>query len=93
MENARDLASHTSNTTRGHILQLLAYTYGDTGQETAFERTITEATDLLAFSGEGIDTVQKEFIPFEVYEIRGKSIVIWASHSTQSLTWSLRKSH
>jgi transcriptional regulator with XRE-family HTH domain len=72
MENARDLASHTSNTTRGHILQLLAYTYGDTGQEAAFERTISEATDLLAFSGEGIDTVQKEFIPFEVYEIRGK---------------------
>ncbi len=72
MENARDLASHASNTTRGHILQLLAYTYGDTGQVAAFERTISEATDLLAFSGEGIDTVQKEFIPFEVYEIRGK---------------------
>jgi transcriptional regulator with XRE-family HTH domain len=72
MENARDLASHASNTTKGHILQLLAYTYGDTGQEAAFERTISEATDLLAFSGEGIDTVQKEFIPFEVYEIRGK---------------------
>jgi transcriptional regulator with XRE-family HTH domain len=72
MENARDLASRASNTTRGHILQLLAYTYGDTGQEAAFERTISEATDLLAFSGEGIDIVQKEFIPFEVYEIRGK---------------------
>ncbi len=72
MEHARDLASHASNTTRGHILQLLAYTYGDIGQEAAFERTISEATDLLAFSGEGIDTVQKEFIPFEIYEIRGK---------------------
>jgi transcriptional regulator with XRE-family HTH domain len=72
MENARDLASNASNTTRGHILQLLAYTYGDTGQEAAFERTISEATDLLAFTGEGIDTTQKEFIPFEIYEIRGK---------------------
>ena len=72
MENARDSASTASNTTRGHILQLLAYTYGDTGQEAAFERTILEATDLLAFSGEGIDTAQKEFIPFEIYEIRGK---------------------
>ena len=72
MEHARDVASRASHTTRGHILQLLAYTYGDTGQEGAFERTISEATDLLAFSGEGIDTVQKEFIPFEVYEIRGK---------------------
>ena len=72
MENARDLASQASNPTRGHILQLLAYTYGDIGQEEAFERTISEATDLLAFSGEGIDIVLKEFIPFEIYEIRGK---------------------
>jgi len=72
MENARDSASHASNTTQGHILQLLAYTYGDIGQEAAFEHTISEATDLLAFSGEGIDAAQKEFIPFEIYEIRGK---------------------
>lgn len=72
MEQARDAASKASNATRGHILQLLAYTYGDTGQETAFERAISESTDLLAFSGEGIDAAQKEFIPFEIYEIRGK---------------------
>lgn len=72
MQQAKELASHASNTTQGHILQLLAYTYGDTGQEIAFEGAISEATDLLAFSGEGIDTVQREFIPFEVYEIRGK---------------------
>jgi len=72
MEQARESASHASKTTRGHILQLLAYTYGDIKQEAAFERTISEATDLLAFSGEGIDTAQKEFIPFEIYESRGK---------------------
>src|SRR6266487_852621 len=72
MEQARDSASHASKTTRGHILQLLAYTYGDIKQEAAFERAISEATDLLAFSGEGIDAAQKEFIPFEIYEIRGK---------------------
>jgi hypothetical protein len=72
MEQAREVAAHASKATRGHILQLLAYTYGDTGQEAAFEHTIAEATDLLAFSGEGIDIVQKEFIPFEIYEIRGK---------------------
>jgi hypothetical protein len=76
MEQAREGASQASKATRGHILQVLAYTYGDTGQEAAFERTIAEATDLLAFSGEGIDIVQKEFIPFEIYEIRGKSIAI-----------------
>ena len=72
MENARDLAINASKATRGHILQLLAYTYGDTGQASAFEHTISEATDLLAFSGEGRDTSQKEFVPFEIYEIRGK---------------------
>ena len=72
MEQASEVASQASKATRGHILQVLAYTYGDTGQEAAFERTIAEATDLLAFSGEGIDIVQKEFIPFEIYEIRGK---------------------
>ena len=72
MEDARDKTSHASKATRGHILQLLAYTYGETEQEAAFEDTISEATDLLAFSGEGRDTAQKEFIPFEVYEIRGK---------------------
>ncbi len=72
MEAARDLASGTSNATRGHILQMLAYTYGDTRQEEAFNRTISEATDLLAFSGDGIDISQREFIPFEIYEIQGK---------------------
>lgn len=72
MEQARDRASHASNATRGHVLQILAYTYGDTGQEQAFEHAISQATDLLAFAGEGIDIVQKEFIPFEVFEIRGK---------------------
>ncbi|HLQ30698.1 MAG TPA: helix-turn-helix transcriptional regulator, partial [Ktedonobacteraceae bacterium] len=70
MENARDRAAHADRATLGHILQLLAYTYGDIGNETAFEQTISEATDLLAFAGEGRDTVRKEFIPFEVYEIR-----------------------
>lgn len=73
MENARDRAAHADRATVGHILQLLAYTYGDIGNETAFEQTISEATDLLAFTGEGRDIVKKEFVPFEVYEIRGKA--------------------
>ena len=73
MENARDQASNADQATVGHILQLLAYTYGDIGNETAFEQTISAATELLAFTGEGRDTVKKEFIPFEIYEIRGKA--------------------
>ncbi len=73
LEQARERAVHAERATAGHVLQLLAYTYGDMGEELAFERTIAAATDLLAFAGEGRDTVKKEFIPFEVYEIRGKA--------------------
>lgn len=73
MEEAKDEAIQTSKVTQGHIRQLLAYTYADTENEMAFERTIEEATDLLAFAGEGRDAAQKEFIPFEIYEIRGKA--------------------
>ncbi|WP_201380190.1 tetratricopeptide repeat protein [Ktedonobacter sp. SOSP1-85] len=43
MERAKEKAPRLSNTARGHILQLLAYAYGETGQEAAFERTISEA--------------------------------------------------
>lgn len=73
MENARDQAVHANRATLGHILQLLAYTYSDIGNAAAFEQAISEATDLLAFAGDGRDTVRNEFIPFEVYEIRGKA--------------------
>src|SRR5713101_6254462 len=74
MEHARDqAATAASQATRGHILQLLAYTYADTGRETEFDRTVEEATDLLAFTGEARDTARKEFVPFEIYEIRGKA--------------------
>lgn len=73
MELARSQAAQASRATRGHILQLLAYTHADTGHEREFEATISEATDLLAHTGEGQDTAQHEFIPFEVFEIRGKA--------------------
>jgi transcriptional regulator with XRE-family HTH domain len=73
MENARDNSVSTSSATHGHILQFLAYTYADTGNETAFEQTIEKATDLLGFTGEGQDAARKEFSPFEIYEIRGKA--------------------
>jgi transcriptional regulator with XRE-family HTH domain len=73
MEDARDQAAQANQATLGHILQLLAYTYSDIANESAFEQTISEATNLLAFTGEGRDTAKKEFIPFEVYEIRGKA--------------------
>jgi len=75
MELAREQATlhQAERATRGHILQLLAYTYADTGHAHEFESTIKEAVDLLGHSGEGLDTAQKEFIPFELYEIWGKA--------------------
>jgi tetratricopeptide (TPR) repeat protein len=73
MEDARVQAAHADQAILGHVLQLLAYLYGDIGNETAFERTISEATDLLAFTDKGKDIVRKEFNHFEVYEIRGKA--------------------
>lgn len=73
MELARSQASQASRATRGHILQLLAYTHADTGHEHDFERTISEATDLLSHTGEGKDTAAHEFNPFEIFEIRGKA--------------------
>ncbi len=73
MEHARDQAAKADQATLGHVLQLLAYTYGDIGNEAAFEQTISEATDLLAFTGKGRDSAGKEFIPFEIYEIQGKA--------------------
>jgi transcriptional regulator with XRE-family HTH domain len=73
MELALSKAAQASRVTRGHILQLLAYTHADTGHAPEFEATICEATDLLAHTGEGADTAQHEFIPFEVFEIRGKA--------------------
>jgi DNA-binding XRE family transcriptional regulator len=73
MELARSQAAQASRATRGHILQLLAYTHADTGHEREFEATINEATDLLSHVGEATDTAQHEFIPFEVFEIRGKA--------------------
>lgn len=75
MELAREQATQyqAERATKGHILQLLAYTLADTGNEQEFERAIEEATDLLGHAGEGQDAAGKEFIPFEIYEIRGKA--------------------
>lgn len=73
MENAREQALKASQVTQGHVLQLLAYTYADTGHAIEFEQNIQKATDLLAFSNEAQDVAKKEFVPFEIYEIRGKA--------------------
>lgn len=73
MELARQQAEHATRASQGHILQLLAYTYADVGWANEFETTIAEATDMLAYTGEGRDTAAHEFIPFEIHEIHGKA--------------------
>jgi transcriptional regulator with XRE-family HTH domain len=72
LENAQSQAQQTSRVNQGHILQLLGYTYSDVGNEAAFTHSLQEATDLLAHIGAGQELAQKEFIPFEIYEIWGK---------------------
>jgi tetratricopeptide (TPR) repeat protein len=74
MEGALANARAVSKATHGYVLEMLAYTHADAGQEAAFERRIEEATDLLAHSGDGEGAAQRDFIPFEVLEIYGKAL-------------------
>jgi tetratricopeptide (TPR) repeat protein len=75
METALSKTTHGERATRGYVLEMLAYTYTDTRDEAAFLRNIEEATDLLGHTGEGEDgSAKREFIPFEVLEIHGKSL-------------------
>lgn len=75
MELALSRSQGTERATRGYVLEMLAYTYADAGNEAAFTQHIELATDLLAHTGEGSDRMAKrEFIPFEVLEIRGKAL-------------------
>jgi tetratricopeptide (TPR) repeat protein len=74
MEAALANARAAERSTRGYILEMLAYTYADAGNEPAFRRHIEEATDLLGHSGEGQGAGQRDFIPFEVLEIYRKAL-------------------
>ena len=73
MEQALAKVAQSDHATRGYVLQMLAYTYADAGDETAFERHIQDAVDLLGHSGEGHGVVVRDFIPFEALEIYGKA--------------------
>ncbi len=86
MEGALENAGAVSKATRGYVLEMLAYTYADAGNEAAFRRRIEEATDLLAHSGEGEGATQRDFIPFEVLEIYGKALRDFG-RPTQALTY------
>jgi hypothetical protein len=73
MEQALAHTQQGDRATKGYVLQMLAHTYADVGDEAAFERHIQEAVDLLGHSGEGNGVVVRDFIPFEVLEIYGKA--------------------
>lgn len=74
MEQALARAQQGDRATHGYVLQMLAYTYADAGNEAAFQRHINEAVDLLGHTGEGQGVVTRDFIPFEVLEIYGKAM-------------------
>jgi tetratricopeptide (TPR) repeat protein len=86
METALSNARAAERSTRGYILEMLAYTYADAGNEPAFRRHIEEATDLLGHSGEGQGAGQRDFIPFQVLEIYGKALRDFG-HSLQALDY------
>jgi tetratricopeptide (TPR) repeat protein len=86
METALANARAAERSTRGYILEMLAYTYADAGNEPAFRRHIEEATDLLGHSGEGQGAGQRDFIPFEVLEIYGKALRDFG-HPVQALEY------
>jgi hypothetical protein len=73
METALADSERAERATRGYVLEMIAYTYADTGNEAAFTRRIEEATDLLSHTGEGQGAIQRDFVPFEILEIRGKA--------------------
>ncbi len=85
MQVALRRTQETERATRGYVLEMPAYTYTDAGDEAAVSRYIAEATDLLGHSGEGEDgSAKREFIPFEVLEIHGKSLREFG-HAAQAL--------
>ncbi len=80
MEHARDQATAVSQATRGHILQLLGYTYADTGHEMEFERSIQEATDLLAFTEKPETQHGKSSSPSRFMKFAARPAVISVNH-------------
>lgn len=86
MEGALARAQGIERATRGYVLEMLAYTYADTGDEANFSRHINEAVDLLGHSGEGDGAGKRDFVPFEVMEIYGK-VMRDFGHPTEALTY------
>lgn len=74
MRTALEGSGTAERATRGYVLEMLAYTYADAGDQESFRRHIAEAVDLLGHSGEGEGAPKRDFIPFEVLEIYGKAL-------------------
>lgn len=86
MEAARSRAGSAERATYGYVLEMLAYTYADAGDEQAFARHIAAATDTLGHSGEGQGAARRDFVPFEVLEIHGKALRDFG-HPVQALEY------
>lgn len=86
MQTALGHSTGIDRATRGYVLQMIAYTYADAGDEAQFSRHIGEAIDLLGHSGEGEGAARRDFIPFEVLEIYGK-VMRDFGHPLEALTY------
>lgn len=74
MQTALEISQQARQATKGYVLEMLAYTYAEAGQEKEFRNGIEHAVDLLGHSGESEGVSKREFIPFEVLEIYGKAL-------------------
>jgi tetratricopeptide (TPR) repeat protein len=86
MQSALERSTRAERATRGYVLEMIAYTYADSGDEPAFAHHIEQAIDLLGHSGEGQGAAQRDFIPFEVLEIYGKVLRDFG-HPAQALAY------
>jgi tetratricopeptide (TPR) repeat protein len=86
MQRALATTHCAERATVGYVLEMLAYTHADAGNEAAFTQHIEAATDLLSHRGEGQGAARREFIPFEVLEIHGKAVRDFG-RPTEALTY------
>jgi transcriptional regulator with XRE-family HTH domain len=86
MQGALAISNSVQRSLQGYVLEMIAYTYADTGNEKAFHYHIEEAVDLLGHSGEGEGAAKRDFIPFEVLEIYGKALRDFG-HPVQALEY------
>ena len=85
MEDARDRATSATSATQGHILQLLAYTYADTGNEPAFSERYNRQQTSYHLQERGEMQQKRSSILLKYMKFKEKPTVILADLSKQYL--------